>query len=135
MPGNSNEEDAACHRMGMIGAKLWPSEEDSYKPLPRGIREGKIGEQQLWLGWLKRGGVWALSIDSEIGVVRGIGMIHNAFNMEKRCLVLERMGGIFYMDPNDCQDTKDSVPSYSFLHMDEHRSLAKPSDRQQEPCP
>jgi len=47
-----------------------------------------------------------MSIDSEIDAEQGVGRIQNAFNVDDRCLAIEKLGDIFYGDPSDCEETK-----------------------------
>lgn len=50
----------------------------------------------------RKGVVWALHTTVEEATKKGIGLVHNAYNMEERCRVIEHIGGIFYADPKDC---------------------------------
>jgi hypothetical protein len=66
-------------------------------------------DTELLLGWSESGGVWVPKVNESAAMAKGVGRIGNAFTMEERCSVIEKLGGKFYSDPKDCEDTKDMV--------------------------
>ncbi|KAK1762697.1 hypothetical protein QBC33DRAFT_460789, partial [Phialemonium atrogriseum] len=53
-------------------------------------------------GWPAAGGVWVLKTSHRDVLYRGLGRIGNARDMEERCCLIKRFGGIFYENPADC---------------------------------
>jgi hypothetical protein len=47
------------------------------------------------VGYPATGGLWVLKMTMEESVGKGVGRVHNAFNMEERCMVIEKLGGAF----------------------------------------
>ncbi|RHZ44748.1 hypothetical protein CDV55_100713 [Aspergillus turcosus] len=94
------KEEAHCNRMRRLGATWWRRESDEF--LQHGLEYPKGTDGYLPVGWPAGGGVWVLHTTlgnaSNIGAAR----IHNAYDMEERCRVIEMLGGVFYADPKDC---------------------------------
>lgn len=113
------EEDAFCIKMRLLGAVWWPSIEKS-KPSWRDKLMG-LGpvEKQRFIGVTLQGGVWVLETDMLDSSNRQLGRIGNARDMEEKCRAIERFGGTFYTDPNDCPhlDFKSPVPERAALQI------------------
>ncbi|KAK1671226.1 hypothetical protein BDP55DRAFT_507629, partial [Colletotrichum godetiae] len=96
------EEDAHCQRMRMLGAVWFESEhpyelEDysNFGDYPITSRRS----DHVIAGYPATGGVWVLRTFEEDGLKIGLGRIKNANDMEERCRVIQRLGGVFYEDP------------------------------------
>ncbi|KAK1449961.1 hypothetical protein CMEL01_07297 [Colletotrichum melonis] len=96
------EEDAHCLRMRMLGAVWFDSE------YPRELEDySKLGDYPITsrrsdhviAGYPSTGGAWVLRVFEEDGRSMGVGRIKNARNMEERCSVIQKLGGVFYEDP------------------------------------
>ncbi|KAN0083431.1 hypothetical protein V8E54_002519, partial [Elaphomyces granulatus] len=101
---NPTEEDAFCQKMRKLGAKLWQNEEHYIHVL---LGEWELTEEEaveLKVGWPAAGGVWVLKSGSRRARPRGIAQINLALNMEERCRVIEKLGGKFYANPEECPD-------------------------------
>ena len=58
------------------------------------------------VGWPAGGGVWVLNITEHEAWDRDAGVVHYAHDMEERCRVIERLGGVFYENPKDWLDVE-----------------------------
>ena len=67
-----------------------------------GARWPKVPQSYILVGWPAGGGIWVFDATEPYG--KGAGIIHNAYSMEERCKVIERLGGTFYENPKDCPD-------------------------------
>lgn len=56
------------------------------------------------VGWPARGGVWVLNITVDEAFTRGVGIIYNAYDMEDRCRLIKKLGGVFFENPKDWLD-------------------------------
>lgn len=105
-------EDRFCQRMRAIGAQWFESEWEADKQPPFKVKDGRrVGRMETWLGWPDEegggGGVWVLEVEEFEGARKGVGgRIRNAKSMEERCSFIERLGGVFYKDREDCEVTK-----------------------------
>lgn len=115
VPPSSNpaEEDAFCTRLQPLGAGWWPSiatkhaYENSKKldpsfgltPLVKPVQHK---DKVHFFGVTSEGGVWALAVDRDEGLKKGVGRIENAANMEEKCREIEKFGGVFYTNSMDC---------------------------------
>ncbi|PYI02600.1 hypothetical protein BO78DRAFT_400400 [Aspergillus sclerotiicarbonarius CBS 121057] len=94
---DSEEEDAFCAKMRMLGARWWESDVDwelSLMDLDRDV---------LVVGWPESGGVWVLRMGGRRARREGVGCkVGNAFSMQESCRAIERLGGVFYEEPRDC---------------------------------
>ncbi|OJJ80193.1 uncharacterized protein ASPGLDRAFT_135305, partial [Aspergillus glaucus CBS 516.65] len=95
------EEDVYCDRMRRLGATWWKNGK-RVDLLRRELNGLKDSDEYIRVGWPAGGGVWVLHTIFEEATKKGVGLIHNAYNMEERCKVIEQIGGIFYADPKDC---------------------------------
>jgi hypothetical protein len=89
-----------CRQVRRLGAPWWRNIADAYKKDILDLNDGS--ESFIQVGWPASGGVWVLQTTVENASERGVGMIQNAYNMEERCKAIERLGGIFYANPQDC---------------------------------
>jgi hypothetical protein len=81
-----------------LGAIWWESE-DAYE-----WSNFEGDEPFVKVGYPITGGVWVLKMTMEEAAEKGVGIIYNAVNMEERCMVIEKLGGVFYPDPKECPD-------------------------------
>ena len=102
------EEDAFCQKMRKLGAKWWRNEEHYFDVLLGELEMTEEEAVQLEVGWPAAGGVWVLRSQSKRTLPKDIGQIHMALNMEERCRVIEKLGGKFYVNPEDCPDLAGS---------------------------
>jgi hypothetical protein len=90
-----------------LGAIWWESE-DAYEwsnfEEENGFVAWQGDEPFVKVGYPATGGVWVLKMTMEETVGKGVGIIHNALNMEERCMAIEKLGGLFYPDPKECAD-------------------------------
>ncbi|EXF79308.1 hypothetical protein CFIO01_02043 [Colletotrichum fioriniae PJ7] len=96
------EEDAHCLRMRMLGA-VWfdseyPHELEDYSSLGDYPISSRRSDHVI-AGHPATGGAWVLRIFEEDGPRLGVGRIKNARDMEERCRVIQKLGGVFYKDP------------------------------------
>ncbi len=89
--------------MRQLGAEWWESEHAWAASLME-VRAGSPEEEFIATGWPAGGGVWVLSEDSEAASGKHAGMLFNAYTMEERCKIIEKLGGTFYANPKDCPD-------------------------------
>ncbi|KAL1971160.1 hypothetical protein VTN77DRAFT_111 [Rasamsonia byssochlamydoides] len=98
-------------------AKLWPNYDD-YLDMHGARPKTKEETTRLVMGWPEEGGVCVLKIKGlkddqgggwTGGWVDGLGAIQNAYTMRERCRAIEKLGGVFYDNPRDCEDTRDLV--------------------------
>jgi len=68
------------------------------------VRAGPLEEGFIATGWPAGGGVWVLSEDIEAASGKHAGMLFNAYTMEERCNIMEKLGGAFHANSNDCPD-------------------------------
>ncbi|ROW14347.1 hypothetical protein VPNG_04014 [Cytospora leucostoma] len=96
----SPDEEAHCDRMRQLGALWFP---DTHTFVEWAV--GDTGDSPyIKVGWPAGGGVWVLSSTEDEAGEMGVGIIHNAYNMEERCKALELLGAVFYEEPRDCPD-------------------------------
>jgi hypothetical protein len=86
-----------------LGAQWWESELAWAESL-REVRADLPEEEFIAAGWPAGGGVWVLSGDIEAACGKHAGMLFNAYTMEERCNMIEKLGGTFYANPQDCPD-------------------------------
>jgi hypothetical protein len=115
---NQDEEDIFCRRLQKVGAKLWRDFDDYIDAMHGARRKTKEEATRLVLGWPEGGGVYVLKVeglkDDQTGAwtegwVGGLGSIQNAYTMKERCQAIEKLGGVFYDNPRDCEDIRDLV--------------------------
>lgn len=97
------EEDEWCAKLRKLGAVWWESEAD----YDWSNFEGTYGQGEgslMKVGYPASGGVWVLKMSIEEADKKGAGIIYNAFTMEERCMVIEKLGGVFYSNPMECPD-------------------------------
>ena len=87
--------------MRRLGATWW-KDEKGMDLLTRELEGLKDSDEYVRVGWPAGGGVWVLHTTVEEASKKGTGLIHNAYNMEERCKVIEQLGGVFHADPKDC---------------------------------
>ena len=89
--------------MRQLGPVWWESE---YAWAMNWISGGDPGviTRFIYTGWPDEGGVWVLIATDAIDGGKSAGMLFNAYNMEERCIMIEKLGGTFYADPKDCPD-------------------------------
>lgn len=87
--------------MRRLGATWWENEK-GIDLLMRELEGLKDSDDYVLVGWPVGGGVWVLHTTVEEAGRKGTGLIHNAYNMEERCKMIEEMGGVFYADPKKC---------------------------------
>ncbi|PGH09695.1 hypothetical protein AJ80_07646 [Polytolypa hystricis UAMH7299] len=104
------EEDEFCRKLRNIGGKWVP---DGFDHLS--IIMGEAGEEErekvntrIETGWPSSGrGVWGLKFNAEKDerkLTKKLPMLELAMSMDERCEVLEKIGGMFYENPEDCED-------------------------------
>lgn len=59
-------------------------------------------DKVLHAGWPETGGVWVLHTTVDDARRKGVGLLGNSYTMQERCMMIERLGGVFYDDPKDC---------------------------------
>ncbi|GLB01628.1 hypothetical protein AtubIFM57258_000037 [Aspergillus tubingensis] len=94
------KEEAHCDRMRHLGAKWFETYRDELEFMFFRTREDT--DPYVSFGWPDGGGVWVLNTTYGRASELGTAIIHNAKNMEERCELIKRLGGIFYADPSDC---------------------------------
>ncbi|EAA30892.3 hypothetical protein GE21DRAFT_8657 [Neurospora crassa] len=97
------DEDAWCYKLRQLGAIWWKARYD-YDMMLIGGDIWRGDDPFVTTGWPATGGVWILKTTKGDARGRGVGIIHNAYNMEERCRAIEKVGGVFYTDPKDCPD-------------------------------
>jgi hypothetical protein len=90
------EEDAFTHRLRMLGAQYFPSEEIYIESLERSRRI-----VMPILGWPDRGGVWMLYFAREGEMPGDIGRLKLAMSMDEKCEVMKELGATFCERPGD----------------------------------
>lgn len=63
--------------------------------------EKPLGDM-LVVGWPSSRGVWALNGSDWEASERGWSIVYHAVDMEEKCKVIEKLGGTFYPNPEDC---------------------------------
>lgn len=99
---NATDEEAHCKKLRQLGAKWWESEEAFVEYDLTHYSKGT--DPRLFFGWPARGGVWVLNKTRDQCDELGTGRIYIATDMEKRCEVLEKLGAVYYENPEDCPD-------------------------------
>ncbi|KAI1087804.1 hypothetical protein F5B19DRAFT_474148 [Rostrohypoxylon terebratum] len=95
-------EDRHCALMRKLGA--WSIRNvDDYLLDEMTRRSQSISQTLVFAAWPKNGeGVWVLSMGEYEAAEKGVGAFFNAFSMDERCEILEKLGAEFYQDPADC---------------------------------
>ncbi|XDG03907.1 hypothetical protein ABKA04_003522 [Annulohypoxylon sp. FPYF3050] len=95
-------EDRHCALMRKLGAWSVQSVDDYILEDILGMQNS--GSRTLVIAaWPKNGeGVWVLAVDEDEAWGKGVGAVWNAFTMDERCEIVEKLGGEFYQDPADC---------------------------------
>ncbi len=89
----------ATYLVRQLGAGWWSSEyEFQYSLITGAIPD----EGFTYVGWPAGGGVWVLKMPEMEAMAAGTAAIYNSYTMEERCKAIEKVGGVFYPDPNDC---------------------------------
>lgn len=115
-PQNSSaaDEEAHCRRMRQLGAKWWPSSEQSMRAVLAQVEdwdlegalnvleELELEKPALYFGWPAEGGVWVLNTTIFDATDMGSGRIHMAITMEERCKIMEELGAVYYAKPESC---------------------------------
>ncbi|EHK24941.1 uncharacterized protein TRIVIDRAFT_18351, partial [Trichoderma virens Gv29-8] len=86
----ADEEEMHCNKMRQLGATWWKNE---YEYMKNAIEPESTDGIVLTVGWPAGGGVWVLAVPPIRARVIGAAIIHNAYNMEERCKVIEQLGG------------------------------------------
>ncbi|CEI67933.1 hypothetical protein FVEN_g7792 [Fusarium venenatum] len=100
-PDDPENEEAHCAKMRQLGAN-WFRDPDHKLRFGRKYRNKEPDAPLLFVGWPTSGGVWTLDTNFSQCARKGLARIDNAFTMEERCKVIEKLGGTFYADPKDC---------------------------------
>ncbi|KAJ5904309.1 hypothetical protein N7504_006692 [Penicillium tannophilum] len=100
-PNWQQKENAHCDRMRHLGPTWWPTELAWLKSEISGMLDER-SNNYVRVGWTPDGGAWVWKTTKKGASEKGGAMLQNARTMEERCLVIERLGGIFYADPKDC---------------------------------
>lgn len=58
--------------------------------------------EYIKVGWTSNGGVCVWKTTGMHARGRGGAQLQNARTMQERCMIIEKLGGIFYPDPKDC---------------------------------
>lgn len=90
-----------------LGAKWWKSWRDFHMNKGPTNYHARSTKEAIHIGWPSNGvGVWVLRITRREAVVgtrsKHVGIIYNAFDMDERCQIIEKLGGEFYPDPGNC---------------------------------
>ncbi|KAL2823219.1 hypothetical protein BDW59DRAFT_173696 [Aspergillus cavernicola] len=97
---SEEEEDAHCNHMRRLGATWWARYEDLSKFTVFGDKNLNLNGFFIRVGWPDGGGgAWVLHTTIDEAAERGTGLIDNAYTMEERCMMIERMGGGLLRDP------------------------------------
>ncbi|OJJ73305.1 hypothetical protein ASPBRDRAFT_121978 [Aspergillus brasiliensis CBS 101740] len=96
------KEEAHCDRMRRLGATWFETVHDEFESMY--LRTPQDTDPWVRFGWPEdgSGGVWVLNTTYGQASDMGTAIIYNANNMEERCDLIQRLGGIFYADPSDC---------------------------------
>lgn len=89
-----------CRQVRQLGAVWWRSIAKAFEKEILGLTSEN--DSFIQVGWPESGGVWVLHTTEGGASEKGAGMVHNAYNMEERCKAIERLGGVFYTNPQDC---------------------------------
>jgi len=100
-PDDPENEEAHCAKLRQLGAH-WFRDPDHKLRYGQKYRNKEPDAPVLYVGWPSSGGVWALSTNLTQSARKGLGRIDNAFTMEERCKMIEKLGGTFYPDPSHC---------------------------------
>ncbi|KND88129.1 hypothetical protein TOPH_07235 [Tolypocladium ophioglossoides CBS 100239] len=99
---SSSDEELHCNKMRQLGVVWWEYEGDYRFSLIDDT--WRYNSTSVKVGWPATGGVWVSKDNGHGSKRKGRRYIHNAYDMEERCTVIERLGGVFYADPKDCPD-------------------------------
>lgn len=101
VPGTCDptEEDALSANLRKLGAVWWRTLDDWVR---KNMGLPELTVRKVYAGWPAAGGVWVLETNYRDVYDRDLGRIGNARDMDERCRLIERFGGIFYEDPADC---------------------------------
>ncbi|CAK46245.1 hypothetical protein CBS115989_5280 [Aspergillus niger] len=94
------KEEAHCDLMRRLGATWFETDRDELEFTFFRTREDT--DPHIRFGWPEDGGVWVLNTTYGQASDLGTAIIYNANNMEERCEMIKRLGGIFYADPRNC---------------------------------
>jgi hypothetical protein len=87
-----------------LGAKWWESETAEFYGSWETRTRTNWDDKFIITGWPAGGGVWVLNGTIREATKKHAGMAFNAFNMEERSKIIEKLGGTFYTNPKDCPD-------------------------------
>jgi hypothetical protein len=75
----------------------------------------------VYYGYPLTGGLWVLELVHKKEMWReGMGKIQNAFTMDEKSKAIERMGGLFYQDPDEYWEKQEKQnPLTSHKNFDE----------------
>ncbi|KAL2120205.1 hypothetical protein VTJ04DRAFT_4231 [Mycothermus thermophilus] len=108
-PNTAADEEAHCYKMRQLGATWWESESAEFYA-SREVGSSTEEEKFIITGWPAGGGVWVLNGTVAEAGRKQAGMAFNAFNMEERSKIIEKLGGAFYANPKDCPDLDLAEP-------------------------
>ncbi|KAI2621000.1 hypothetical protein GGS26DRAFT_301472 [Hypomontagnella submonticulosa] len=95
-------EDQHCARMRMLGA-WWFISMDEYITIQYCSPEKLDQKMLVVVAWPESGtGVWVVTMNRREAPEKGLACIWNAFSMDERCEIVEKLGGTFYRDPAEC---------------------------------
>lgn len=57
------------------------------------------------VGYPATGGVWVLNLPRKEAGMRGLDVIYNAHSTKERCRVIELLGGVFYVNPEESPES------------------------------
>jgi hypothetical protein len=83
-----------------LGATWWKTHKDLVRKYH--VVGSKDTDEFLQVGWPETGGVWVLHTTLDEAGSKGVGLLSNAYTMQERCMMIERLGGVFYANPADC---------------------------------
>jgi hypothetical protein len=116
-PSHQQEhEDAFARQLFKIGGKFWDTQQRC--ALVRGGMIEPECEERMYraFGWEPAdgsGGVWELAFDDYDNSIEDrieTARLRMALTMEERCMVLKRLGAIFYENPRECEGLKMAYP-------------------------
>ncbi|KAL4956276.1 hypothetical protein BDW69DRAFT_181780 [Aspergillus filifer] len=93
-------EDLFCEKLRGLGARFWA------RPLDLFYHEMSAGSKDadpfIRVGYPDGGGAWVLHTTVGDAGSKGAVIIKNASTMEERCMLIQRIGGVFYENPRNC---------------------------------